>query len=477
MLYFGYHMETRSILAHRYARSQPIRTGKVSTKMQGSPKLTTHLSSHVRVSPLTLFLVVLAALSIWYWSGLNAVPFHPDESTQIYMSADVERMLQDPSSLFWRAHQANEKQQRYRALDAPLTRLSIGLARIFTGQPPLSVDWNWGTTWEENRASGALPVPSLLQTARLATAMWFPFTVLFLYLAARRAYGEPTAWIAALLLATNALVLLHTRRAMAEGPLLFTLTFALWSLVTAEKRPWLAAFPTVLAFCAKQTLAALLPIALLALLWQPGKPLLHRLRDTALSGLIYLAVVVLLNPFLWSDPVGAIRYAVQERQELAHAQTADRPTQALNTPGRKLIGMVGSLYLTPPIFAETINYANETRTAEEAYLRNPLHTVGRSIPVGGILMLLGVMGLGWSAARTARPRATETGATSRRALALLTSAGIVLALALLVAIPLPWQRYYMPLVPFTCLWAAAGIMAVIDRMRVAALKKPVTSSR
>lgn len=433
--------------------------------MQGLPKSYAFPSQRIHGLVFPLFLLVLAAISLWYWSGVPAVPFHPDESTQIFNSADTELWFTQPSALFWRADRVDDMRQKYRALDAPLTRLSIGLARMITGLPPLPVDWDWGKTWEENAQAGALPSPELLQTARLAAALWFPLTVLFLYLAARRAYGETAAWIAALLLAMNALVLLHTRRAMAEGPLLFTLTFALWALVRAEKRPWLAAVPFALAFCAKQTLAALLPVALLALFWQTGKTLPHKLRDATLFGVVYLAVIVLLNPFLWSEPWQAIRYAARERQELAQAQTADRPTQVLSTPDRKLIGMVGSLYLTPPIFAETANYANEISAAEAAYLQNPLHALGRSVSVGGILLLLGLAGFAWSVKHSARPEEQEASESHHRELVLLTTAGIILTLALLVAIPLPWQRYYMPLVPFTCLWAAMGITAIARRVR------------
>lgn len=444
--------------------------------MQGLPTSNAFSTHQIQGLAFPLFLVVLAALSLWYWSGVAAVPFHPDESTQIFNSADTERWFTQPSALFWRADRADDMSQKYRALDAPLTRLLIGIARMLTGQPPLPVDWDWGKTWEENALAGALPTPTLLQTARAATTALFPLTVLFLYLAARRAYGETAAWIAALLLATSALVLLHTRRAMAEGPLLFALTFALWALVKAEKRPWLAAFPLALAFCAKQTLAALLPVALLALLWQPGKSLPSKLRDTVLFGLVYLGVIVLLNPFLWSKPIEAIRYAAQERQELAQAQTTDRPNQVLNTPGRKLIGLVGSLYLTPPIFAETINYANETSAAEAAYLQNPLHALGWPIPAGAILLIFGLAGFGWSAACVLRSRRADKSTPGHRALVLVTAAGGMLTLALLFAIPLPWQRYYMPLVPFTCLWAAAGIAAIVQRVRSDLAKRRATSS-
>ena len=40
---------------------------------------------------------------------------------------------------------------------------------------------------------------------------------------------------------------------------------------------------------------------------------------------------------------------------------------------------------------------------------------------------------------------------------LLLAATILQTLTLLAFVPLPWQRYYLPVVPYACLWAAVGI--------------------
>jgi hypothetical protein len=270
-------------------------------------------------------------------------------------------------------------------------------------------------------------------------------------------------------LASNALVLLHTRRAMAEGGLLFTLTLTMWVLVKAEKRPWLAAIPAALAFCAKQTLATLAPVGLLAVLWLPGgntqeqtQPRYLRLvRQSLLYGMMFIAMIYLLNPFLWAEPIPAIQAAMQSRQALASAQSGDRPEQTLNTPGRRIIGLVGSVYLTSPMLAETSNYLETTRTAETDYLANPLHALFRSIPAGGLLLILGVFGF-----ILCGRRMVGSGDPARRGLGLLLSATLLQTLALLALVPLPWQRYYLPVVPYACLWTAYGI----DHLRELAIQ-------
>lgn len=405
---------------------------------------------------LLLFLAALALYSFFYLRGVAAVPFHPDESTQLFTSGDVELFWQRPSALFWRQENEDNLRQFYRKLDAPLTRNLLAAGRWAAGLAALPVDWDWGKTWQENQQSGALPSPDLLVAGRTAIAALFPFSVLFLFLTVRRTVNDFTAWTAALLLASSALALLHTRRAMAEGALIFTTTWVMWWLVATEKRPWLTAFPTALAFCAKQSLAALMPVGLLAVIWQPGLWNAGKARRVAghvmLFGLVSLAILAWMHPFLWGQPVKAFEAAVQARQELASAQVADRPEQALHTPGLKLISMIGSLYLTPPIFAETSNYLDQTRAAEEAYLANPLHTLFRSIPAGGVLLMLNLYGFVLGCIRMVRPNGPLN-----RGLALLIIATFIQGLALLVLVPLPWQRYYLPLLPFSCLWMAYGI--------------------
>lgn len=427
------------------------------------------------LSPL-LFLLVLAVIGLGYLVGVPAVPFHPDESTQLFTSADTDTLFTNPGELFWRVDNKNDIRQRYRELDAPLTHMVLAIGRWFAGLPALPVDWDWGKTWLQNEQAGALPSAELLLAGRMAVALLYPFSVAFLFFATRRVTNDFTAWVAALLLATNALVLLHTRRAMAEGALLFTLTLSMWMLVKAEKRPWLSAIPIALAFCAKQTLAMLAPVGLLAALWlmdirspKTGKQqYLHLFGQVALFGVVFSAIVFLLNPFLWSQPIPAAQAAFRARQALANAQLSDRPEQALNTPGRKIIGLVGSVYLTPPIFAETGNYLAETRAAEEAYMSSPAHSLFRSLPAGAILMAVGLFGFAWASLRAIRGRFS-----ARRGMVLLLAATALQTLGLLVLVPLPWQRYYLPVVPYACLWAAVGFEQLLHPLSSRLLRRTI----
>jgi 4-amino-4-deoxy-L-arabinose transferase-like glycosyltransferase len=410
-----------------------------------------------RPTSLPAFLVVVFIISAAYLSGLGAVPFHPDETTYIYTSADTEAFFSEPASQFWRPENASNLRQHYRLLDAPLVNYFIAAGRWVSGEKPVAADWDWAKTWQANTLAGALPSTRLLLASRAAVAILFPFSLVLLFLTVWRIANEFTAWTSALLLAGNALVLLHTRRAMAEGILLFLSILSLWCLLWMEKERWRIGIPAALAFCAKQLLAPLLPIGLAAVAWSAqaepsGTRTRQLLRQVFLFGLSALLLLVIFHPFLWGQPLRAFQAAIQARQKLAAAQTADRPDQALNSPLRKVISMVSYLYLAPPQFAETGNYREQTRSMEEAYLKNPFQTLFSSIPAGAALLILSLFGFLMALLQAVKRR----GAGQRR-LILILAASLCQTMALYFFIPLPWQRYYLPLVPYSCLWIAFGI--------------------
>ncbi len=230
---------------------------------------------------LIAFLVVNILLSAGFLLGVRSVPFHPDESTFLYLSGDFELLWQRPGAMFWQPEKLEDARQRYRTLDAPLGRYLVGFGRWAGGQPALPVDWAWGKNWEENLQAGAMPTSEQLLAGRIAAAALFPPGLLLLFLLGRKIGGEVVGWTAALLLVSNALILLHGRRSMSEGAVVFTSILTLWTFIKAGKRPWLAAIPAALALCAKHSLAALAPVGLLTVLWRPQSklPLTARLKQ------------------------------------------------------------------------------------------------------------------------------------------------------------------------------------------------------
>jgi 4-amino-4-deoxy-L-arabinose transferase-like glycosyltransferase len=408
-------------------------------------------------------LVIGAALSAFYFWGLARVPFHPDESTYLWMSADFQTLISDPLALAWRADQPDDLRQRYRLIDAPMTRTLLGLSQWAFGAPPQKSDWDWSKTWAENQAAGALPEPRARLIGRGVLALLFPLDLLLIYRLGLRLRGPAAGALAMILFGLNALILLHTRRAMAEAALVTGALLAVWSLVEMRSHAWLAGSTLALAVSAKQTAAVLLPIGLLAAALpstacerEPqSRALALGWRWAQLLGAFALVTLV-LNPVSWNAPWRAAQAGWQERQDLLARQTADyaslQPESALDTPARKAAALLAHLYLTPPAFAETANYQAETRLSEQAYLSIPGHNLLRGLLAGGAMFALTLAGISLALLDLRRKELQ-----ARLDILIVLAATLALGLALFLLVPLPWQRYVAPLVPLTCLWIAYAL--------------------
>jgi hypothetical protein len=394
----------------------------------------------------------LVGFTLWYWSGVASVPFHPDESTYLFMSADWETMLVKPTALAWQPN-SKDPRQLYRLLDAPLGRYLVGFSRSLAGYLPLPVDWNWSQTWDQNRKTGALPEESLLVAGRFGEAALFPLSLLLIFQAGTRLGGRALGCLAAVLLASSALALIHTRRAMAEGGTVFAVCLFRAGLVSWRKAPWLIALPAGLAFCAKQSTLPLALVGAAAVLVYCARPVSKwRLMGyLAIYGLIFAGTVIALNPFLWGHPIEAIRAAILARQDLLARQTLEfslaAPDSALGTPWLAGLSLVANQFITSPAVADVGNYLAETNLAAQAYLANPLNVLLRSLAGGGLMFVLSSAGF-FLAAGELKKRNT----TAAIPWLLVGCAGVGQFIALAVSVTLPIQRYVIPLVPFSCLW-------------------------
>lgn len=414
-----------------------------------------------------IFILLLLTLSVFYFWGLSKVPFHPDESTQLYMSADFEQIITNPLAMAWQDNEPVSSVSRYRLLDAPLTRYLLGFGRTLFSLPPLASDWDWSASWEENQRNGALPNDRMLLLGRLIIASLFPLGLVLLYRIGIAMDGRWLGIFTVLLFSSNALILLHTRRAMAEGTLVFGVILTLYALIFADKRPLLVGLAVAIAFNAKQSAVALLPIGLLAVCWIPEKnmrnfPLLAGNSAKYLAG--FALLTALLNPFLWRQPVSAAQEALQLRQDLLERQVADyerlAPGQVLESPAERSAVLLAQLFFTPPFFSEVGNYWEFTKAAEAQYLLSPSHQLWRN-PISGVI-LFGLAILGMVVAVRV---SFHTGSAKRRLLLLYLFAFLALAVGIISMIPLPWQRYSIPLIPIITIFISLGFVWLIKNSR------------
>jgi 4-amino-4-deoxy-L-arabinose transferase-like glycosyltransferase len=427
------------------------------------------MTSHAVKRLMIAALLGFTFFTIW---GMMLVPFHPDESSLLYQSRDLEALLSDPLSIAWNPNEVGDYEQTYRALNAPLGKYVIGLGRLLAGYDAGSVakDWDWSESWENNVDAGAFPDVRLRWGSRLSVTLLLPFSLILIYYIGKRLADVPTGLIAAILFGTNSLILLHNRRAMSEGSLTFALCLALLGMLLADRRPWLAGLGSALAMCAKYSTTAIFPVALLASIWFPSD--VKKRKSSMKSNLfqflgVALAVVFLLHPFLWSDPIGAGVQIWQERQDLLKEQVDTLrtffPDQVLDTGFKRIAALLWHLFFSPLQFAEVGNYSANTYSAVQSYLAIPCHTLFRGMLAGGILLSLTTFGILVGVRRILDRKAPS----QRRLLTLFGVATLAQAIGLLLANPLPIQRYYLPLVPFVCLWIAYGIAQVLPHIKSA----------
>jgi hypothetical protein len=405
-----------------------------------------------------LFILLLCGISIFYLSGVTKIPFHPDESTFLFMSGEFERTLSGPGELAWDNPGELSPVMRYRMIDAPLTRYLIGIGRALFALPAPENDWDWSASWQDNQSSGAYPAARTLITGRFSVALLFPLSLILLYLIGLKMDGRLLGITAVILFSFNPLVLLHTRRAMAEGVLIFAILLVVYALLYADRYPFLAGLAVALAFNAKHTAGLLLPAGFIAAAWisfgtssKYKRVISNLFRYTIGFGLL----TILVNPFLWQYPVSAAQAALTQRQELIGRQLDDfrriAPAQLLDSPGKRAAVAVAQVFIAPAVFSETGNYAEFTAEDEAVYLESFNSQLGRQPWSAGLLIGFTLLGL------TAAIRALfdkETLHQRDAALILLSFFSIAVGIGMLVH--LAWQRYYLPLIPFTALFAALG---------------------
>ena len=406
-------------------------------------------------------------ISLLFFMDLEYVPFHPDESTQIFMSSDLETFLNNPASIYWSEDKSGDQKQVYRTLDAPITRYIIGIGRNIAHLNPLPNDWDWSLSWEGNAANGALPNQKLLFIARLSVAIFFPLTLLAIYECGKMITGsKPWGLVTLLLFTSNALVLLHARRAMSESLLLLSTVLFILSMLKIQNKYWLLSIPAALAYNTKQLSIPLLFAGLIIISLQ----LISRhstfwkyIKHFILYLLIFLVISLLLNPFLWQHPYQSLLASINNRHTLLQNQiemfSTIYPT-LLDAGSIKRIGIILiNLFLSPPSISEVGNYLENTAIATTTYLSNPLHTLFRGLFLGSVMLLLSIFGF-----IIGIKKALSQKKFYLHPLFLLVITSLFQFIFLSILIRLPFQRYVIILIPFTCLWIVYALKELINKI-------------
>ena len=401
----------------------------------------------VQLIPIFVFL----AWAIFFFKGIISVPFHPDESTQIFMSADFDTIVTgNVKVLFYNDKDPDNPLQKYRLLDSPITRYTIGLGRYLTQSPTLEIDWNWAGSWEEN--SSALPNRKLLNISRLSIAIFLPVTILLYYVLTKKIFGFPLSALSTILLMTNSIILLHTRRAMAESGLLFFLVISLLALIKLpNKYLFLSAVPIALGLNTKQSLLPLLIVGFVFIAYKAKSNIKSMVLQLSLFILLIVSIFYILNPVIWEKPLATFSAMLSKRSQLTANQMAsiaiDSPTFVLNNPIERFIGIFGQLFVVKPAIQDIANYDSSLQNTIIEYNQNKLHSgFGRNIFMGAIIFIFFCIG------------AISEYKNQDPLKILVFSVMILFIIEILFFFPIPFQRYYILLFPFSIIYASSGII-------------------
>jgi 4-amino-4-deoxy-L-arabinose transferase-like glycosyltransferase len=437
----------------------------------------------------------IAALGAYVLLGVPMTTFHGDEAMQIYTSHDyvIAFIERDPLRLQTAPPYPIDSDAHLRILNGTVNRYLIGLswhlAGLHSGMLPPRPGWDWGLSYDDNVATGHRPVPELLTAARLSSALFFAASIGLIFALARLIGGRGMAYIVSALYALNPALLLNGRRAMQEGSLLFFgLLTVLTAAVIAQRRArgqrvppavWLGLTAAgALGLASKHNTAifvagafAWIALAEIANLRAASARRLRRL--IGLSAILLLCAVgtlagfIALSPALWNDPIARLGDLLAVRAELLDIQVGGVPTGPMPL-AQRLQFLFFQPFAAPLMQYEVSAWNDAARFQAEAaaYLASPLSGLHVGVTGGVLLTAIALVGVIALLIRLIR------GGPVERAHAAGLLIWLLVTMAALLANPLPWQRYYLPLMPISALLAGIGVNGL-----GALVSKPVQKSR
>lgn len=412
--------------------------------------------------------VWLLCLALYILAGAALVPFHGDESTQIFMGRDFYTLAieRDLSALLYDgARSEGRKEQHLRIVNGTIAKNIHGWLHWLNGLAPgdLNQDWHWGQDYEANLAQGALPDDNLLRQARLASALMLALAAAAFFQFVKLCVNRPCAYLASALFALQPNILINGRRAMMEGShilgMMLLLLAAAWLIRKGRWRHYaLLGFCGGLAISAKHTNSIIFALVSLACAWQPFWQLTRDWRRASrqmlglvLAGLIAVLVFLLLNPAWWSGPMAVAEAVVAERQNLLRDQVSLFGGYA--SLGERASGFFEYVFVGARQYFEVADWQGypviSAQIAE--YERSGLAgwlLLGASGRLGLVILLLCIYGAVSLAREENIPRDIKR-------LLLICMAGSALSAFWLT--PLPWARYYLPLLPAVILLVAFAL--------------------
>ncbi len=422
-----------------------------------------------------LWIVVLAVYII---AGASLIPFHGDESTQIFMGRDYYYLFVegDFAKVFYdRNLSTRQDEQELRIINGTISKTVHGWLAANMGLRPdqLNGHWDWSLDYATNRDSKRIPDLQLLQRARFASAVQLSMAALVLFFFVRMTIGRPAAYLASAVFTLHPAILFNGRRAMMEGSLLLGMVLVLLAAAwLIRERKWrcfvLLGCASGAAIAAKHTNAFVVAVVFLACAsvilveaaQSPAGALRSHIRALAkllLSGILALAVFYLMNPAWWQAPIEVAGEILALRVDLLEEQTDKYGGYAAFD--ERVQGFARFVFGTEKQYFEVSEWANieEIGAQIDAYEASGLAGIDT-----GSGDRMGIVTLGLAILGTLLIVRDPNIDWRQRWLLLIWGAGIMLIT--FVFTPLPWQRYYLPALPFVIMMAAFAAARAMEML-------------
>ena len=415
-----------------------------------------------------LWLFLLAAYVL---AGASLVPFHGDESTQIFMGRDYYYLFREgdlSKVLYDSAWSSRQDEQHLRLINGAVSKTIHGWLAASKGikLEQINGHWDWEQDYAQNSASNRIPERSLLDAARLASAAQLAAAAAALFALVNMSIGRPEAYVASAMFALHPAVLINGRRAMMEGSHLLGMMLVLLSAVwLLQGRRWwkfvLLGVVSGFAVAAKHPNAFVVALVFLACaaLWLyqaariPGgerqKPAQSLVGLLAAGGLALLTFY-LMNPAWWQAPLDSAAEVLRLRVDLLNEQVAFYGGYDSSAQG--IEGFLEYAFFDRRQYYEVAQWAgyDAIRAQISAYESSGFAGFAIDGKLGGLVMA----GLSlWGIVYLARAPQIDR---KYRWLLLVWGGGI--ALITLLVTPLPWLRYYLPVLPFTMILSAYALV-------------------
>ena len=429
----------------------------------------------------------LIGLAIFILVGVPYASYHGDETTQLYSSHDYATLFLklDPQALLVEWPIDNELEY-LRIADSTTSRYTIGLAWHLAGYSESDLptaNFNWSLDYAGNKALGLIPDQRLMIVMRLPSAIFLALSAIAVFGIGYCFGGLPMAFFVSGLYVLNPVILLNGRRALQEGSLLFfglftvligiiislrrergkPISFFLWVALTVTGALTLVSKNNGFIYIA----AAFLWIFLPEMLRRGMRAFLTVGIRLTICGVLLIGLFIALSPGLWSNPLLRIRDASLARISAMNGQMHDDSIEAPSTMSRRVNDIFTQPFIKPLAHSEG-SYTNLDAAQHDliaAYDASPISGIHFGMPLGVPLTLLAIFGFIVNflpGVRTYRSFALSIG--------MLT--WLFINIGVLLWLPLPWQRYFLSLIPVYTVFAAVGLWSLVRLIRPAKARTP-----